>query len=249
MLDVNKSVGKTALITGAGRGIGRATAMLFAREGYDLVLMARTAKQLVETASLCKDNGRHVTVMSLALDLADRKQIDHCCAQIGERCETVDVLVNNAATFAFGLVSEFSLTDFHRVLEVNLIAPYYLSQKTVLSMSKRDGGAIVNVSSLSGCFGTAKFPGFRRLQHQQIRALGTNRNSGTRELETQYPRQPDFAQWRRYADVPRGITSRPQTRFDSRTSCAGNPLSCYRRIRAAHRQESDSRRQNQAVAV
>ncbi len=160
MVRVKGLFGKTALITGAGRGIGRATAMMFAEQGADLILIARTALQLDETATLCKTINSGVCVLSVPTDLADLKQIDRFFELANERRMTVDILINNAAVFAAGRSREFPVNQFQHLLDINLLAPYYLCQRVIPMMDQKRGGTIVNVSSLSGCFGTTKFPGF-----------------------------------------------------------------------------------------
>jgi 3-oxoacyl-[acyl-carrier protein] reductase len=160
MVRVKGLFGKTALITGAGRGIGRATAMMFAEQGADLILIARTALQLDETTVLCKTVNSDVRVLSVPTDLADLKQIDRFFELANERRMTVDILINNAAVFAAGRSREFPVNQFQHLLDINLLAPYYLCQRVIPMMDQKRGGTIVNVSSLSGCFGTTKFPGF-----------------------------------------------------------------------------------------
>jgi NAD(P)-dependent dehydrogenase (short-subunit alcohol dehydrogenase family) len=157
---VKELIGKTALITGAGRGIGRATAIMLAKQGADLILIARTAEQLDETTALGKAVNSGVRILSVPTDLADRRQIDRLFELIDERGMTVDILINNAAVFASGRSSEFPIDRFQHLLDINLFAPYYLCQKVMPMMEKKHWGTIVNVSSLSGCFGTAKFTGF-----------------------------------------------------------------------------------------
>jgi NAD(P)-dependent dehydrogenase (short-subunit alcohol dehydrogenase family) len=160
MVRVKRLFGKTALITGAGRGIGRATAIIFAEQGADLLLIARTATELEETVALCKTVNGNIHVLSVPTDLADLQQVDRLFAVIEEHGMTVDILINNAAVFASGLSSEFPVDRLQYVLDINLLAPYYLCQKAIPLMLKKRSGTIVNVSSFSGCFGTTKFPGF-----------------------------------------------------------------------------------------
>jgi 3-oxoacyl-[acyl-carrier protein] reductase len=149
---------KTALITGAGRGIGRATALTFADEGADLILIARTQSQLNETASLCKKAG--AKVITKTVDLADLSQIDGFFESIKDDVNKIDILVNNAGMFDGGPINKYPPKNLRKMLEVNLISVMYLSQKVIGLMDSRKGGTIVNVSSLSGCFGMEKFPGF-----------------------------------------------------------------------------------------
>jgi NAD(P)-dependent dehydrogenase (short-subunit alcohol dehydrogenase family) len=160
MIRVKRLFGKTALIAGAGRGIGRATAIIFAEQGADLLMIARTALQLDETAVLCKAINGDVRILSVPTDLADLRQIDRLFELIDESGMAVDILINNAAAFASGHSREFPIDRFQHLLDVNLLAPYYLCQKVMPMMDKKRWGTIVNVSSLSGCFGTTKFPGF-----------------------------------------------------------------------------------------
>jgi 3-oxoacyl-[acyl-carrier protein] reductase len=160
MIRVKRLLGKTALITGAGRGIGRATAIMFAEQGANLLLIARTALQLDETVMLCNTINSDVRVLSVPTDLANLRQIDRLFELIDEHSMTVDILINNAAVFASGNSSELPINRFQHLLDINLLAPYYLCQKSMPMMDKKHWGTIVNVSSLSGCFGTAKFPGF-----------------------------------------------------------------------------------------
>jgi NAD(P)-dependent dehydrogenase (short-subunit alcohol dehydrogenase family) len=151
--------GKTTLITGAGRGIGRATATLFASEGANLILVARSQAQLDETAALCRAGRPDAGITIVPTDLSDSAQIDWLFQMLGNDAP-IDILINNAAMFAAGPAAEFPVEQFHRLLDLNLLAPYHLCQKVIPLMASRGGGAIVNISSLSGCFGTTKFPGF-----------------------------------------------------------------------------------------
>jgi NAD(P)-dependent dehydrogenase (short-subunit alcohol dehydrogenase family) len=160
MVIVKRLLGKTSLITGAGRGIGRATAVLFAREGSDLILAARSAEQLAETAALCHEADENCAVLTVPTDLSDLSQLNRLSVSVAGFTDGVDVLVNNAAVFEAGLVQEFSIDKFRELLEVNLLAPFRLSQMVMSLMDKKESGTIVNISSLSGCFGTTKFAGF-----------------------------------------------------------------------------------------
>ncbi len=155
---MKKLSGKTALVTGAGRGIGLATAVLFAKNGANLVLISRTADELDETSNLCL--AQKVDVFSATIDLADRKAMDELFNNLPEDFTKIDILINNAALFDSGLMHRYEYTAFEKMLRVNLMAPYYLAKKIIPVMIESGGGAIVNLSSFSGCFGVEKFPGF-----------------------------------------------------------------------------------------
>ncbi len=148
--------GKTALISGAGRGIGRATAQLFAAKGARLILISRTRGELEETAALCTDRGAEV--LHRAVDLAEPDQCYNLLRELPPNFGVIDILVNNAARFDKGVLAEFPLERFAAMMQTNLTGTFYLTQRVLGRMPA--GGTIVNVSSLSGCVGTEKFPGF-----------------------------------------------------------------------------------------
>ncbi len=157
MMQNGNLFGKTALITGAGRGVGRATAVRFAGEGANLLLAARSEDQLEETASLC--NKENVRVFFQPLDISDFTWVDRFFGNIPPDFPRINILINNAAHFDSGALAGYDIDNFNFMLKVNLTAPLYLSQK-VIPLMKNSGGTIVNISSLSGCFGAEKFPGF-----------------------------------------------------------------------------------------
>jgi 3-oxoacyl-[acyl-carrier protein] reductase len=149
---------KTALVSGAGRGIGRATAVLFAEQGADLALLARSEDELSETADICRDAG--AKVFSSKVDLADLSRIDTFIDELMQQLPGVDILINNAAMFDKGPLLQFPVERLRTMLDVNVIAPVYLAQKVAGGMMSGGGGDIVNISSLSGCVDAEKFPGF-----------------------------------------------------------------------------------------
>jgi 3-oxoacyl-[acyl-carrier protein] reductase len=155
---IKKLSGKTALITGAGRGIGRATAILFAQNGASLILVARTSEELKQTAARCEKENMRVHRQSI--DLSDLTQIDTLFNGLPQGFKKIDILINNASHFDAGLIKDYSIADFRLMLDTNLLAPLYLSQKVIAMMDEKSGGTIVNISSFSGCFGVEKFPGF-----------------------------------------------------------------------------------------
>ncbi len=150
--------GKTALISGAGRGVGRAIAESLAAAGADLVLIARSKDELSTTALECAKAG--AKVLAETVDLADSRQIDGLFSLLVSRGIKLDILINNAAILIKNLLEEYELPDFEKMIAVNVTAPLMLSQRAIPMMKERGGGTIVNISSLSGCFGVQKFPGF-----------------------------------------------------------------------------------------
>jgi len=155
---MKKLNGKNALITGAGRGIGRATAILFSRQGANVILAARTERELQETAELCQNDGN--IVYSEVVDVSKQADVSRLFRKIRNELPHLDILVNNAARFDSGLMNDYDIDAFRLMLETNLLAPFHLAQEAVTMINSRTGGAIVNVSSFSGCVDVEKFPGF-----------------------------------------------------------------------------------------
>lgn len=158
MDSIKKLAGKTALITGAGRGVGRGIALSFASAGADLVLLARTESELNETAAACRRAG--VAVTGECVDLGLPEEIDRLFEKLAQQGTTIDVLVNNAAVLIKARMQDYRRSDFDLMHAVNVTAPLILAQKVLPMMQRRGSGTIVNISSLSGCFGVPKFPGF-----------------------------------------------------------------------------------------
>ena len=139
---------KVALITGSGRGIGRAIAKLFAAEGAAVFLTARTEAELSATASAISAVGGCV-----AIECADLERVDDCrrvAKAAEERFGGVDILVNNAGHYGPVLpVEEYPLEEFERVVAVHLRAAFLLSQLVLPGMYSRNRGVILNIASIS----------------------------------------------------------------------------------------------------
>jgi 3-hydroxybutyrate dehydrogenase len=139
---------KVALITGSGRGIGRAIAKLFATEGASVFLTARTEKELANTArEIAKVSG---PAAYLAADLARGHGCERVVAAARESFGRVDILVNNAGHYGPVVpVEEYPLEEFDKVIAVHLRAAFLLSKLVLPEMYARKSGVILNVSSIS----------------------------------------------------------------------------------------------------
>ncbi|MDJ0750069.1 MAG: SDR family NAD(P)-dependent oxidoreductase [Woeseiaceae bacterium] len=138
---------KSVIITGGSEGVGAAAARLFAEAGANLMLVARSKKNLEATAETLRDKTR---VEIFPMDVSDAES----CADLFKKTQfefgRVDVLVNNAGYHARGLVKDVPAADLGRIIDVNLKAPIVLSRLAVPFMQEAGGGAIVNVASLHG---------------------------------------------------------------------------------------------------
>ncbi|HEY2284328.1 MAG TPA: SDR family oxidoreductase [Streptosporangiaceae bacterium] len=147
--------GRTALVTGAGRGIGRAIAVGLARAGADVLVTARSARELAQTAAAIKAAGPAAgQALAVAADLADDRQRQRVVAA-GLARGRIDVLVNNAATVEpLGALALIGAADLRQAFELNVIAPAALAAAVIPGMAEAGWGRIVNVSS-----GIAASPG------------------------------------------------------------------------------------------
>ena len=145
--------GKKALITGAGKGIGRATALALAKEGVDVALMARTEEQLNEVADEAKSMGVKVAVV--VADVADMNAVNEAVEKAKDSLGPFDILINNAGTAKFGKFLELSPADWERNIQVNLMGVYYVTRAVLPDMIERKTGDIINISSTAGLRGAA----------------------------------------------------------------------------------------------
>jgi NAD(P)-dependent dehydrogenase (short-subunit alcohol dehydrogenase family) len=142
---------KTALITGASRGLGRALAELLAAHGCSVVLVARDAKSVETAAEAIRERGGRA--FAIAADVADKNAIYAITGQATALAGPIDILINNASTLGhtpLTLLIDSECEDLERVLAVNLIGPFRLTKAVLGSMLLRDSGVIVNISSDAG---------------------------------------------------------------------------------------------------
>jgi 2-dehydro-3-deoxy-D-gluconate 5-dehydrogenase len=137
--------GRTAVVTGARRGIGRATALALADAGADVVLWGRTPRGLDEVAEQVRQRGRAAAVVTA--DLADPGEARRVAADVAASYQ-VDLLVNNAAANKRGLAADLSFADWRQVLAVDLDAAFVLAQEFGKEMLRRGTGRVINVVSL-----------------------------------------------------------------------------------------------------
>lgn len=138
----------TALITGASQGIGKATALLFATKGYDIVLAARHNDRLAIVAQEIQKLDRQALVVPT--DVRDPDQVKNLIDKAIEQFGEIDVLINNAGIYVSGPVESFSLEEWHHVIDTNLCGYVHTIHAVLPHMLARRQGAIVNISSIGG---------------------------------------------------------------------------------------------------
>ncbi len=141
--------GQVALVTGAGRGLGRAMTLALSAAGAAVAVCARSADQVHETLALVEDSGGRV--LAAVADVSDRHAVERMVERITRELGPVDLLVNNAGVSGrIGPLAGADPDDWWRVLEINLRGPLYCSRAVLPAMIARGRGRIVNVSSDAG---------------------------------------------------------------------------------------------------
>lgn len=148
---MERFVGKTVLVTGAGYGIGRAVALRFAREGAKVGILELDMQRANETvASIVSKGG---IAHAVRTDVADSNEVNSSVAQVSSKLGPIDVLVNNAGIRYARKVLEMSDEEWNRTLSVNLSGMFFTTRAVAPQMLARDGGKVVNVGSMSGFVG------------------------------------------------------------------------------------------------
>src|SRR3982750_965726 len=142
-----------AVVTGAGRGIGRAIALKFAAEGADVACVSRTAENSEKVAAEIRALGRKA--WAHAVDVADAKGVEAAAEKILADCGKVDVLVNNAGVTRDGLLMRMSEADWDTVLDTNLKGAFHFTKAFSRSFIKQRAGRIINIASVIGIIGNA----------------------------------------------------------------------------------------------
>jgi NAD(P)-dependent dehydrogenase (short-subunit alcohol dehydrogenase family) len=223
---VQQLTGKVALVTGASRGIGRATALALAQAGAEVFLAADgTREELAAAAVECRACHPAIRAETGVFDLADcddvQRMVDAALASYGR----IDVLINNAGIRIRKPFGEFSAADFDRLIAVNLRAPFLASQAVIPSMRANGGGRIVTVASQLGLvaspnsalYGIAK-AGLIHMTKAMALELAKDRISvnavSPGPIETEFARatmkqQPGYKEWRE-SQIPLGRWGTPE---------------------------------------
>lgn len=142
---------KKALITGASRGIGAATARILAKDGYDLCLVCKNSEKEINRIKDELEREEGISCQVFLCDVSDPKQVETMVKQAGE----IHVLINNAAISYVGLLTDMSLEQWHQVIDTNLNSLFYFCRLIVPQMVRRKSGKIINISSVWGNVGAS----------------------------------------------------------------------------------------------
>lgn len=168
---MQETQGRTALVTGAARGIGLATTERLLQEGWRVALLDIDGENLEATVARL---ARPDAILSITADVSEPAQVKAAVQQVADRFGRLDALVNNAGIAIFKPLLETTFEDWSKVLAVNLSGPFLCTQAAAPLMAAGGGGAVVNITSISGlrastlrvAYGTSK-AGLAQLTKQQ----------------------------------------------------------------------------------
>ena len=158
ILDKFRLDGKVALVTGAGRNLGREIALAFAEAGADVVVTSRTLPEIEKTAADVRAMGRKS--MAIKLDVTDLAAVQASVDQIAAEFGRIDILVNNSATRSHKSIIELSEKEWRGVIDTNLTGAFFCCKAVAPFMIRQKGGRIINISSRSGVRGRANLSAY-----------------------------------------------------------------------------------------
>ncbi|MXW67414.1 MAG: SDR family oxidoreductase [Gemmatimonadales bacterium] len=155
--------GRGALVTGAGRGIGAATARALADRGVRLVLAARTTPEIEAVAAELRESGGEAWAMTC--DVSDPGNVEALCREAGQRLGAVDILVNNAGVASSAAVVKLALEEWDRLWRINATGALLAMQGVMPGMAERGWGRIVNVASVAALRGARYIAAYAASKH------------------------------------------------------------------------------------
>jgi 3-oxoacyl-[acyl-carrier protein] reductase len=155
--------GKTAIVTGAGRGIGKAIAMALGQEKMRLALLARSTDQLREVVGHIRAAGGEA--IAEPCDLMNSDAIEAALNKVYQQFDSLDVVINNAGIFLEKPIAEIKLEEWNRVLRVNLTASFLICQSAFLKMKDRQRGRIIAIASSASTQGFIHQAGYCASKH------------------------------------------------------------------------------------
>jgi len=145
--------GKKAIVTGGGKGLGKATAIAFAKEGIDVAITGRNEENLINTVTELKSYG--VDAIYELFDVGNHEEVKDGIERILHQFGSVDILVNNAGIAAFGSFLEMSPDKWNAIIQTNVMGMYYVTKEVLPYLITKNQGDIINVSSTAGITGNA----------------------------------------------------------------------------------------------
>ena len=196
--------GRVALVTGGGRGIGRAIALALARAGADVAIAARTVPEIEAVAAEVAALGRRT--FFFPMDVGDRKVLGRAPAIVAERLGQIDILVNDAGMTGTAPVHRMDDATWDAVLAIDLTAPFLLSRACLPGMYERGWGRIVNVASVAGKVGLKYGAAYAAAKHGLIGLTRTLALEGARKGVTANAICPSWTETRMMDEAAEAIS-------------------------------------------
>ncbi|MFS4448249.1 3-ketoacyl-ACP reductase [Maribacter sp. 2307UL18-2] len=149
---------KKAIITGGSRGLGKATALAFAKEGIDVAITGRNENALKETVAELEKFG--VNAFYAAFDVGNYEEVKRHIELVAEKLGDVDILVNNAGIAAVGSLREMEVDTWSAIIQTNLMGMYYVTKEVLPHLLLKKEGDIINISSTAGLNGNANISAY-----------------------------------------------------------------------------------------
>ena len=146
---------KTVLITGASRGIGKAIAHHFAKEGHPIIINSSKSAEALRTLKCELEDSYHVPVLASIGNIGDYSYVTKLFTEIKEQFDGVDILINNAGISYIGLLTDMSIEEWQNIININLSAVFYTSKLAIPHMLSKQAGKIINISSVWGNVGAS----------------------------------------------------------------------------------------------
>ncbi|NMO95199.1 3-ketoacyl-ACP reductase [Paenibacillus lemnae] len=140
---------KKAIITGAGKGIGKAIAIALAKEGVHLGLIARTAEDLQSLGKFLSEE-YDVKAIGATADISVESEVEAAYAVISQELGAVDILINNAGIAQFGNLLDMESAEWKKIVDINLMGTYHMLRTVLPGMVERGQGDVINISSTAG---------------------------------------------------------------------------------------------------
>lgn len=155
---MNNLKNKKAIITGGGRGLGRATALAFAKDGIDIAITGRNENVLKATVAELEVFG--VKAIYSVFDVGNYDEVKRSIKSIIDTLGGVDILVNNAGIAAFGSFNDMEVSQWSQIIQTNVMGMYYVTKEVLPHLLSKNEGDIINVSSMAGLTGNANISAY-----------------------------------------------------------------------------------------
>ncbi|WP_430611585.1 3-ketoacyl-ACP reductase [Flavobacterium sp. JP2137] len=152
--------GKTAIITGAGKGLGKAMALALAAEGVNLGLIGRTTADLEKLSQELTAINSDIAVTYATADIGDLSQVKSAVLEISNSLKAIDILINNAGILKVGGFLELPIEEWEQVFRINVLGTYYMIHEVLPLLLEQGQGDIINIASTAGLKGGARMSAY-----------------------------------------------------------------------------------------